>query len=65
MNLLERSQSIVGRLKAGEKLPFNLRAAQAAVLVPEVAVLLVDLAAASERHDAAILALRLDLDDDA
>lgn len=52
MNLVERSQSIVDRLKAGEKLPLNLRAAQAVVLVPETVGLLADLCRVVETLEA-------------
>jgi hypothetical protein len=65
MTLTERSRALVVKIERASVLPLALRAAQAVVLVPETAALLVELSKAVERHEAEMIKMRgvlIDLD---
>ena len=61
MTLTEKSRALVEKIEKASALPLALRAAQAVVLIPETAALLVELSIAVEQHAAAIAGMREEL----
>lgn len=61
MTLTEKSRALVVKIEKASSLPLALRAAQAVVLVPETAALLVELSEAVERHESEFIKMRGDV----
>mgnify|MGYP001564628839 CR=1 FL=1 len=61
MTLTEKSRALVVKIEKASSLTLALRAAQAVVLVPETAALLVELSETVERHESELITMRGDV----